>query len=179
MAVPVIPGNATLPVNMQMAVQCFWDTTANSGSGGWVPVSGAGAPASGAVITTGDIEIGAVELKNASTDDRASINASGELLVRIAAPSTGTISSVADSATSVTVLASNASRKGAVFFNDSSSVLYLALSNTTASTTVYTVQVPAFGYYELPIVQGGVYTGICVGIWSSDSTGSVRVTELT
>jgi hypothetical protein len=46
----------------------------NSGTGVWDAWSGA--------ITTGDIEIGAVELKNATTDQRATINGSAELLVK-------------------------------------------------------------------------------------------------
>jgi hypothetical protein len=35
-----------------------------------------------AVIETGDIEIGAVELKNSDTDDRASIDINGNLAIR-------------------------------------------------------------------------------------------------
>jgi hypothetical protein len=91
---------------------------------------------------------------------------------------TGTITSVGDATSSTTILAANSSRKGAVIYNDSTAILYLALSNTTASTTVYTVQVPADGYYELPAMQS-VYTGVIVGIWASDAGGSARVTELT
>lgn len=94
-------------------------------------------------------------------------------------PATGTITSVNDVAVDATVLASNANRKGATFFNDSTATLYLAMANVTASTTVYSVQIPAGGFYELPVCQGGVYTGIIKGIWSSDASGAVRVTELT
>lgn len=95
------------------------------------------------------------------------------------APATGTITSVGDEVASTTVLAANANRKGATFYNDSTATLYLALANATASTTTYTVQIPNNGYYELPVCDGGVYTGIVVGIWASDAGGSVRVTELT
>lgn len=94
-------------------------------------------------------------------------------------PTTGTITSVNDTASSTTVLAANAARKGATFFNDSTSILYLALSSVTASATVYSVQIPASGFYELPVGDGGVYTGICVGIWAADASGAVRVTEFT
>lgn len=114
-----------------------------------------------------------------ATTTRVTIATDDEIVTRSAPPSTGTISSVNDAATSTTILASNSSRKGATFYNDSTSVLYLALSNTTASTSVYSVQIPASGYYELPVSQGGVYTGIVVGIWSADASGAVRVTELT
>lgn len=86
---------------------------------------------------------------------------------------TGTASNVSGSATSVTVLASNANRVGATVYNDSSAILYLKLG-ATASTSSYTVQLPANAYYEVP----ARYTGIIDGIWAS-ATGVARVTELT
>jgi len=84
------------------------------------------------------------------------------------------ITSVAGSASSVSLLASNSSRKNATFFNDSTAILYLKLG-TTASTTSYTVQIAASGYYELPL--GRIYTGAIDGIWAS-ANGNVRITEL-
>ena len=88
---------------------------------------------------------------------------------------TATLSNVASSATSVTVLAANTSRKGACIFNDSTAVLYLKFG-ATASTSSYTVQIAASGYFELPLPN--VYTGIMDGIWAS-ANGNARVTELT
>lgn len=95
-------------------------------------------------------------------------------------PSTvGTMSSVGSSATSVTVLASNASRKGMAVYNDSTQILFLACSTTTASATAYTVQIPAGGFFELPQTRdGSVYTGDIKGIWAS-ANGNARVTEWT
>lgn len=92
-----------------------------------------------------------------------------------AASATATLSNVAASASSVTLLALNGSRKNAMFFNDSGAILYLKFG-TTASLTSYTVQVGPNGYYELP--NGAVYTGRIDGIWGS-ATGNLRVTELT
>jgi hypothetical protein len=89
--------------------------------------------------------------------------------------STATLTNVSGSATSVSILASNASRKNAMFFNDSSATLYLKFG-TTASTTSYTVQLVSNAYYELPV--GKIYTGAIDGIWSA-ANGAVRVTELT
>jgi hypothetical protein len=89
--------------------------------------------------------------------------------------STSTRSSTPDSATNVTVLASNANRKAAFFFNDSDQIAYLALG-ATATTSDYTVKMAAGGFYEIP---APVYTGIVDCIWASNSTGSMRVTELT
>lgn len=92
------------------------------------------------------------------------------------APHTATsaVTSVASSATTVTILASNSGRKQAAVYNDSTQILYLKLG-TTASVTSYTVQIPANGYYELPGVT--VYTGEIDGIWAS-ANGNARITEL-
>lgn len=97
------------------------------------------------------------------------------LLVNQSRSSSSAITSVASSASSVSLLASNSSRKGATFFNESTTILYLKLG-ATASTTSYTVQMPAGSYYELPFIQ--TYTGAIDGIWSS-ANGNVRITELT
>ena len=87
---------------------------------------------------------------------------------------TGTQSNVASSASAVTILASNATRQGATVFNDSTAVLYLILSSTTPTTSVYTTQVAPNWYYEVPFR----YTGIIKGIWAS-ANGNARVTEIT
>lgn len=97
----------------------------------------------------------------------------------VAGPSVGTITSVNDAATSTTLLAANTSRKGVTIYNDSTSLLYLALADVTASATVYSAQVPAGVLYEMPLMQGGVYTGIIKGIWASDASGAARITEFT
>lgn len=87
---------------------------------------------------------------------------------------TSTVASVNSSGTNVTVLAASAARLGAFFFNDSTAVLYLKLG-ATATTSSYTVQIPAGGFYELPSTP--IYTGIIDGIWAS-ANGAVRVTSL-
>lgn len=86
---------------------------------------------------------------------------------------TDTLTSVTAAAASTQLLAANASRKGACFFNESTAVLYLALAGS-ASTTAYTVQIAAGGYYELPepIRQGAIF-----GIWAA-ANGAVRITEM-
>jgi len=71
-------------------------------------------------------------------------------------------------------LALNTSRKGAYFFNDSTAVLYLAYA-ATASTTAYTVQIPANSFFEMP--PEPVFTGAISGIWAS-ANGNARITEL-
>lgn len=90
-------------------------------------------------------------------------------------PSTGTVTSVSDTASSTTLLASNAARLGATFFNDSTATLYLKYG-ATASTSSFTARLDPGGYHELP---HPAYTGIVDGIWSADASGAVRVTEAT
>ena len=87
--------------------------------------------------------------------------------------STAVLANVTASATSVTALASSASRKAAYFFNDSSSFGYLKFG-ATASVTSFTVKIDPFGYYEIP---QPVYTGIIDMIHDS-ATGTMRVTSL-
>lgn len=94
-------------------------------------------------------------------------------------PSTSTTASVAGSASSTSILASNANRLGATIFNEqptdgSGVILYLLLDAAAASTTNYTVQMSPNTYYEVPFG----YTGEIRGIWPS-ATGDARVTELT
>lgn len=88
--------------------------------------------------------------------------------------STSNDTSVAASATNVTLLSSNTNRLGASVWNDSTTAtLYLKLG-TTASTSSYTVQVFPSGYYEVPFG----YTGQIDGIWSA-AVGNARISELT
>ena len=87
---------------------------------------------------------------------------------------TSTITSVADTASSVLLLASNTSRVGASIQNDSDQILYLKLG-TTASLADYTVKMVAGAYYEVPFG----YTGRIDGIWAANSTGAALIDELT
>lgn len=95
------------------------------------------------------------------------------LLSLVGAPTAGTQSNVASSASDVTILASNSSRKGFYVFNDSTQVLYLLLSNATSSATVFTQKMAAGDSFS---AAPGTYTGIVKGIWAS-ANGSARVTE--
>lgn len=85
--------------------------------------------------------------------------------------SSSSLANVSGSATSVQILAANASRLEAIITNDSTADLYLKLG-TTASTTSYTVKL---GQDESYITDK--YTGRIDGIWAS-ATGAARVTEI-
>lgn len=88
---------------------------------------------------------------------------------------TATLTNVAASLTSVTLLASNSSRKGAILYNDCSLPCYVKFGST-ASTTSFTVYLTANSHLILD--SNPVYTGIITGIWTT-VVGNMRVTELT
>jgi hypothetical protein len=117
---------------------------------------------------------GSGNFKTALVESTATVTVapSGTFTTKETRAATPTQSSVAGSASSVSLLASNANRLGATIYNDSTAILYLKLG-TTASTTSYTAQLPSNGYYEVPFA----YTGAIDGIWAT-STGNARVTEL-
>lgn len=88
---------------------------------------------------------------------------------------TSTQTSVASSITVVTILASNINRLGATVYNEGGSDMRLHLG-ASASATVYTLVLPAGGYYEVPFN----YTGIITGLWTTASAANnARVVELT
>ena len=88
--------------------------------------------------------------------------------------STSAVTTVAASATSVSLLASNANRIAAIITNDGSSVCYVKLG-ATASAISYTYRLTA----NSAVVVDGQYTGAIDGIWGGAATGNARITELT
>ena len=80
---------------------------------------------------------------------------------------------VGSSASSTTLLSANPARKGAVFYNASTAVLYIALTVNAATTASYTMQVAAGSSWTLPLA----YTGQVNGIWASVN-GAALITEL-
>jgi hypothetical protein len=128
-----------------------------------------GAAASGSAISGNPVLIAGsdgTDARNILTD------ATGRIVVKSIC-STPAQTTVAASASSVSILASNTSRIGATIFNDSTVTMYLIMG-TPASTTSYSVQINPNGYFELPYG----YTGAVAGIWGS-ATGNARITELT
>lgn len=101
----------------------------------------------------------------------------GVLKVQEIRPATPAQSSVANSASSVSLLASNANRLGATIFNDDTANTGATLKvklGATASATSFTVALAPQAYYEVPFG----YTGAIDGI-ASAATGNARITELT
>lgn len=95
----------------------------------------------------------------------------GSLKVINGTSATATLTSVAGSVTSVAILAANINRKGVTIYNDSASAMYLAYA-VTATTSAFTVKIPANYLYEMP----NLYTGALSALWDV-ATGSARITE--
>jgi len=85
----------------------------------------------------------------------------------------GTPTSVASSASNQTLLASNASRKHVIIYNNSAQSLNIKYG-ATASSTSFTTRIPPFYEWEM---SGAIYTGIIDGIWDA-ANGAALVTEL-
>lgn len=111
---------------------------------------------------------------NASGASLSVVQATGTTFaVSQATSATGTLSSVALTTSSQTLLASNASRKGFIVYNDSLNFLYIAFA-ATASTAAFSSKLQAGASYT----SDTLYTGIITGI-ASAATGSARITEFT
>lgn len=83
------------------------------------------------------------------------------------------ITRVPSSVTNVTLLSTNAFRKGLLLFNDSDAIQYVKLG-AVATTTDFTVRLTPRMFYEVQ----PVYTGQ-VDVISSSAVGAIQVTELT
>jgi hypothetical protein len=87
----------------------------------------------------------------------------------------GTLSSVAQSASSVRVLGSSAGRNGAVFYNQSNANCYLAYA-LVSSLSAFTLVIAASGSMTMGSIP---YCGPISAIWDAAGAGNLRVTETT
>lgn len=110
-----------------------------------------------------------------TVDGTVAATQSGTWSVATATYSSSAVSSVTSAATNTVLLASNASRRQAVLYNDCDKAVYVKLG-TTASNTSFSYRLQPNQTLELPTP---VYTGAIDGIWDSSPTGSMRVTEIT
>lgn len=86
-------------------------------------------------------------------------------------PGSAAVTSVNDTATSTTLITSNAAARERVIQNDSTSILYIK-HGTAASATDYTVKLGADDVWATQ------YTGRIDGIWSADTaSGAAKITE--
>lgn len=101
----------------------------------------------------------------------------GALVVANEKGGSGAKSNVSGSASSVTILAANTSRKGVVIVNDSTAVLYIDSTGGTASATSFTERLNPYDTLTLPHVGHPMEPNAITGIWTS-ATGSARVKEI-
>jgi hypothetical protein len=92
--------------------------------------------------------------------------------VRTNTGAAATITVVASSVTSGTILAANAARNKALIFNDSREVLRISYGTTTTSATALSLPIAAGQVY---VVEEG-WTGAITGMWAA-ANGNARVTE--
>lgn len=83
-----------------------------------------------------------------------------------------TVTTVASSATNVTILNESKRRLGFLVYNDSNQKLYLKFG-ATASTSDFTVAIGSDSYYEAPLG----YNGRVDGLWASVH-GHAHITEI-
>jgi hypothetical protein len=86
---------------------------------------------------------------------------------------TATVTNGTASTATITLAASNTSRKGLVVYNNSTSDMYLKYGSG-GNPNDFTVKILAGGYWEMP---APIYTGIVTGAWDSVN-GNAKVTEI-
>jgi hypothetical protein len=146
--------------------------TANQGAANATPWNSNTAQINGAAPLMGNGVTGVGSLRVTLASDTSSNT--NPFLVKQTTSGTSTVTAVSSTPSSVSLLASNAARRGASVTNDSTATLYLILG-TTASTVSYTVPLVGGAYYELPFQ----YTGAVAGIWSgTGGGGGARITEV-
>lgn len=129
------------------------------------------------LLGTIDADTGSIDTKLPSgltvSGTRLLVDGSGVTQPTTVAARTPTTTSISSSATSVTILASNASRKGFSIANVSTAKLYLSFSNPATTTNSF-VEIPAGGFLLLD--QQLIVTNAIYGIWSA-ANGTAQVTE--
>lgn len=101
-------------------------------------------------------------------------DSTGALQISETRPAISTVTAVAVGGVSTLLLAANPARRGASFWNDAGTNLYLKLG-AVASAASFTVRLSGFSFYE---IQFPVYTGTVEAIRTAGA-GTVLVTELT
>ena len=164
-----ISGTISLPTGAATAAN---QTTGNSSLSTIATNTGTIATNTGTIVTnTTGIATAANQTTGNSSLATIATN-TGTIATNTTPGSTGTLSTVACSTSSVTVLASNSSRKKATIFFDGVPDVYIAQSATVASTTAYTLKATDGGYYEIENYTGQI-NAIC-----SAATGNMRVTSI-
>jgi hypothetical protein len=171
-----IATNDSVPVTgtFWQATQPVSGTVAATQSGTWNIGSITTLPTLANVTTVATVT-SLSQLAGQAINLNAGTAAAGTLRVIEASAATGTQTNPSLSTTSATVLAANTARRGASIFNGSTSIVFLRLSATAASSTVYTTKLQPDDLYEVP----GYYNGAITGILNTGTTTLVQVTQIT
>lgn len=142
------------------------------GSGVTQPVSAASLPLPSGAATSSNQTTANSSLS--SIDGKVPALVSGAVPVVGSVPlRTPTTTSVASSATSVTILASNANRRGVCVNNVSTATLYLSFSGTATTANSFLAMAPnSFLILDQQLIASNAITGI----WSA-ANGTAQVTE--
>ncbi len=127
-------------------------------------------------LEAADIEIGAVEIKDAATATRATVDGDG-LEVHIDKAYTAPTHTAVNVTTNTgEVLASNANRLYALLVNDSDTTIYIKLG--AAAVVNEGIRLNALGgNYEMSAMLGNLYTGAINGIHGGAGNKVLLVTE--
>lgn len=185
-------GNATLTaITGQLPTTLGQKTSANSlavviASDNTVAISAASLPlptgaATSALQTSGNSTLTSISGQlpttlgsKVSASSLAVVLASDEIVpVSLPFSTTAAQTSVAGSATTVTLLASNANRKAYSIFNDSTQILYVSFA-ATSTTSAYGVKL----YPNSAYLSDFIYTGVISGIWAA-ANGAAKMVEFT
>ena len=147
------------------------------------PIAGAGGTASnfGAAFPTAGTAAGfkdsaGVDMQPGNLDAAGNLKVSGSLSVTPPAASTSVLSNVAASASSVTVLAANASRLAFTLYNDSTSYVDVKCGAVASAASFTKRMFPGEIWGTAQV--GANYDGRLDAIWDS-ANGAMRVTEFT
>lgn len=130
------------------------------------------------VVVSGSIEAAVADVVNSAAAVAAYALPTRPIIER---SGTATQTSVAGSASSVTLLAANSSVRKRIIYNDSSATLYLRFNASAATNANWShVLPPIAGNTIFGLIEEGpgFYNGEIRGIWSS-AAGNARITEQT
>ncbi|NIO39507.1 MAG: hypothetical protein GTO41_04505 [Burkholderiales bacterium] len=102
------------------------------------------------------------------------IGGGGFLIVDQLRPAFSTVTALPQSVVAATALVATAARRGAFFYNNASSRVFIKLG-AGVSATSFTTSFTRNGFYE---VQWPTYTGIITAVWATPGGGDLQITEL-
>lgn len=103
------------------------------------------------------------------------VDTDGSITADVERPASATVAAVAQSELTVTLLAANTARKGAIIYNNAALPLKVRFG-AGASASDFSLELPARAVYELPFPT---YTGQITGAWAGAGEGTAQVTETT